>query len=364
MSADQYVPIAAGIALWYVASFATLLLNKHLLGTVSVQPGTLATVQMVSAVVYGAMANVQTLAGFCRAIVKSGACEPGLEDETVATLRWQHAARQGLIKLGMLGVMRLATVLLSLVSLQHLAASFTETIKASAPIITALVAYLMLGEITPRRVFGSLIPMVVGLVLVSYNEVSFTILGFVAAVSTNTIECVQNVFSKRLLGEGYTAPQLQFYASVMALLLQMSVMIGGAVYSTDRFPHLSEERSFPTTGIAMLTEEAEQFSLPLQTFALLWVNGICSHLQSVAAYSVMSYLSPVTVSVVNTLKRGLLIWLSMYTFGNESSPNVIFGTSLLLLGVLFYNCIKQSAVTPVCKTSDETGIRCTCLIKV
>jgi hypothetical protein len=45
----------------------------------------------------------------------------------------------------------------------------------------------------------SLLPVVTGLVLCSATELSFTALGFGAAVLTNCVDCIQNVFSKKLL---------------------------------------------------------------------------------------------------------------------------------------------------------------------
>eukprot|EP01052_Picozoa_sp_SAG31_P029889 SAG31_NODE_3014_length_4786_cov_9.641135_3_plen_52_part_00 len=38
-----------------------------------------------------------------------------------------------------------------------------------------------------------------GLVVCSGTELSFNFVGFIAAVTTNCIDCVQNVFSKKLL---------------------------------------------------------------------------------------------------------------------------------------------------------------------
>merc|ERR1719469_1090604 len=127
------------------------------------------------------------------------------------------------------GMMRFATVVLGLVSLNNVAASFTETIKASAPFFTVVIAFLMLGERTSGKVLLSLLPVAAGLVMVSYTELSFNIIGFSAAVATNVIECVQNVFSKRLLAREYSASQLQFYTSLTALVLQAPIF----VYSLD-----------------------------------------------------------------------------------------------------------------------------------
>ncbi len=49
-----------------------------------------------------------------------------------------------------------------------------------------------------------------GLALCSFSELSFDSIGFIAAVLNNMVDCVQNVFSKKLL-QGLTPVQLQFY---------------------------------------------------------------------------------------------------------------------------------------------------------
>ena len=50
--------------------------------------------------------------------------------------------------MAVVGVMRVLTVVLGLVSLKYVAVSFTETIKSSAPFFTVIFARLMLGEYT------------------------------------------------------------------------------------------------------------------------------------------------------------------------------------------------------------------------
>jgi len=50
---------------------------------------------------------------------------------------------------------------------------------------------------------------------------------------------------------------------------------------------------------------------------LLTLNPHPLQFQSVSAYALMGLISPVTVSVANTLKRSLLIWLSILYFGNQ-----------------------------------------------
>lgn len=83
---------------------------------------------------------------------------------------------------------RFLVVYLGLVSLNYVAVSFTETIKSSAPLFTVFISRIMLKEKNGVFVQLSLIPVMLGLVLCSAYELSFTWVGFYAALGTNFAE--------------------------------------------------------------------------------------------------------------------------------------------------------------------------------
>ena len=58
-------------------------------------------------------------------------------------------------------------------------------------------------------------------------------------------------------------------------------------------------------------------------------------------YAVMGLISPVSQSVANTLKRALLIWLSILHFGNEVTWLSVFGTAACVGGVFAYNHARR-----------------------
>eukprot|EP00729_Bicosta_minor_P015798 gene15798-25310_t len=212
----------------------------------------------------------------------------------------------------LVGIMRGATVILGLVSLSHVAVSFTETIKASAPIFTVLFASLILGEQTSWQVNVALIPVMGGLMICSATELSFDMIGFAAAVANNILDCVQNVFSKKLLSSGMTPVGLQFYTSLAAAVIQLPIL----VYKLA--PHLLDQAAVPMTTSMMW---------------MLFVDGIFYHTQSVTAYYTMSLLSPVSQSVANTAKRALLIILSIMWFSNAVTMWNITGVFIVVCGV-------------------------------
>ncbi|KAL5248365.1 hypothetical protein ACHWQZ_G017522 [Mnemiopsis leidyi] len=287
--------------LWYFFSFTTLFLNKYILSEKNVDPRFLAVSQML----------LTTTVGFVQIGIPT--LLMGIHDSN-------RYSRKFLRNMVFVGLMRFVTVVLGLVSLKAVAASFVETVKSSAPLFTVAASWVLIGEKTGMLVNMSLLPIMSGLALCSATELSFNLVGFVAAFSNNIIDCVQNVYSKKLLSDDITtvsANELQFYTSLSATCLQIPLWI--------------------------LTEMAlpQWADLPL-----LLIDGISFHLQSVTAYCLMNLISPVTHSVANTVKRGLLIWLSVMAFGNQVSLLSWLGTSLVIAGVFLYNEAKKKSALP------------------
>ena len=62
------------------------------------------------------------------------------------------------------------------------------------------------------------------------------------------------------------------------------------------------------------------------------INGVFFHAQTLSAYYLMDYISPVTHSVANTGKRAFLIWTSVLLFGNEVTLLSGIGTLIVIAG--------------------------------
>ncbi|XP_033641984.1 solute carrier family 35 member E2B-like [Asterias rubens] len=290
----------AYLVLWYFFSFCTLFLNKYILSTLGGEPGMLGSTQML----------VTTVCGFFKMYVPCCLYRHQSQDERPKGFLWNMV---------ILGIMRFSTVILGLVSLKHIAVSFTETIKSSAPLFTVIIARIMLREKTGLWVNLALVPVMGGLALTSCYELSFTAIGFSAAIATNFVDCLQNVFSKKLLSGSshrYSPPELQFYTSTAAVVL----LLPSWYFLDNPFKE----------------------GLPDQILVLaLGLNGLFFHLQSITAYALMGRISPVTHSVANTAKRALLIWLSVIVFNNQVTLLSGIGTAVVVLGVFLYNRARE-----------------------
>ncbi|KAK6303530.1 hypothetical protein J4Q44_G00259840 [Coregonus suidteri] len=294
------------LGLWYFFSFCTLFLNKYILSLLEGEPSMLGAVQMVST----------TIIGFLKMYVPC--------------CLYQHKSRTEyppnfLMIMLFVGLMRFTSVVMGLVSLKNVAVSFAETVKSSAPIFTVIMSRLILGEYTGMWVNLSLFPVMAGLALCTATEISFNMLGFSAALSTNIMDCLQNVFSKKLLsGDTYkfSPADLQFYTSAAAVIM----LIPAWVFLMD---------------IPVIGKSGRSFSWSPDIVLLLLFDGVLFHLQSVTAYALMGRISPVTFSVASTVKHALSVWLSIILFSNHITVLSAAGTALVFVGVLLYNKAKQ-----------------------
>ena len=135
----------------------------------------------------------------------------------------------------------------------------------------------------------SMIPITTGLCLCSSFELSFDMFGFLCALGTNIFDwydfllsmtisnlefySLQNVYSKLLLsGEKYryTAIELQLWTSLVACVFQLPLLY----YYVD---------------LSFVINSTSKDLMILYAF-----NGFFYHMQSVCAFALMAYISPIT----------------------------------------------------------------------
>ena len=379
-SKKLFIKTTFWITCWYGTSLATLFLNKIILSRNGSSVHILGMCQMTTAAVLGGWSAYGGLDWGKRVLLRlwNGVVRlryggsGGEENSVLQSLQSQtqqqqqnststvnstttnlHFARD----MSIVGLLRGITVVLGLIALEHVPVSFVETIKATAPAFTVIFAKLILKEHTPSPVMLTLIPVVAGLILCSKSELRFDTIGFLAAVTNNCADCVQNVMSKRMLTHLHPT-QLQFYTSVAALLLQ-SPWVLHDVTDMIRSSWSSGSESESGGGVGGNDDEALYAAMQngsdhhhllhpnynnnneMSLGKLLLIDAIFYHLQSVSAYCTMGCMSPVSQSVANTLKRALLVWASILYFHNPVTNSGIVGIIMVVSGVFLYNHVRR-----------------------
>eukprot|EP00401_Gymnodinium_catenatum_P083077 CAMPEP_0117616792 /NCGR_PEP_ID=MMETSP0784-20121206/85245_1 /TAXON_ID=39447 /ORGANISM="" /LENGTH=238 /DNA_ID=CAMNT_0005420585 /DNA_START=527 /DNA_END=1239 /DNA_ORIENTATION=+ len=218
------------------------------------------------------------------------------------------------------------------VSISEVNIAFTHTVKAMEPIFTA--AFMMAcGDsvtIPSPRGWASLVAVVAGVTVASTTEVSFTVLGFYAAMASNVTVSLRTVLSKRLLD-----------SNVIDLFNVIAILHCGSFLVSFPIALLLEGKELP----AILSSPSTCAMMPF-TGLLVWVFNI-------ASMHMLSKTSAVTHSLIRTLRRPMLVMASIVAFGSAVEPLNIVGIVMALGGAWLYNKAKhvtvaapQSSMTP------------------
>jgi len=293
--------VVAALLLWYFWSGCTLFLNKYLIDLTDGDAALLSCVQMAVVISLGYFAKTWSMGLYPIEITPN--CLAILSKDVI-----------------LIGCLRFSTAFLGLYALKYVEVSFTETVKSTAPAFTLILSSLLLGEKTTLMMKLSTLPVMVGLAVCSANEASFNFDGFIFALATNLSECLQNVLSKKMLSlhkVKFNPGEIQYATGLASVFAQVPTFVLFA------------------TGQAW----TDMTNLPR---AFLYVlNGVFFHFQTLSAYALMDAISPVSHSVANTLKRALLIWVSVIIFKNHVTLYSGAGSCIVFIGVLLYNKARQ-----------------------
>ncbi|KAI8927515.1 triose-phosphate transporter family-domain-containing protein [Entophlyctis helioformis] len=221
--------------------------------------------------------------------------------------------------------------ILSSVAITYVSVSFSHTIKALSPLFTVFVYRFAYQIIYSPRVYASLIPLTLGVMLVCATQIKFHLLGFVCSLTATLVFVVQNVVSKKLFNNSAakgpsTTTKLDklnmlFYSSSMAFILMFPVWI----YSD---------------GFAMSTGE-DPVRPSLRLCMLFLLNGVSNFSQCLVAFNILSIVSPITYSIASLVKRIFVITASIIYFRDTVSIVQALGISLTFFGLWLYNVAKR-----------------------
>lgn len=301
----QTLKVGGYFALWYALNIGYNIYNKKALNIVDL-PWTMALIQLFAGIPY---VMLLWATGLRKA--------PVLNKENIKNL-----TPSALCHLG--------THVGAVLSLGAGAVSFTHIVKASEPVVSALLSAVFLKQFLPIPVYISLLPVIGGVGLASLKELSFSWLAFGTAMMSNVASASRAILSKGLMskpiGENLNAPNLYAVLTIIAFafLLPMSLVIES-----------------PAT-IKAAVDAAVAGGTSLSSLASISIlSGVYYYLYNEVAFLALSQVAPVTHAVGNTIKRVVIILASVIVFGNQLTPLGAAGSAIAILGTLLYSLAKN-----------------------
>jgi len=221
------------------------------------------------------------------------------------------------------------------VSFSQMAVSFTHVVKSAEPVMSVIMAQIILGETYPYYVWLSLLPIIAGCSLAAMKEVSFVWGGFNNAMISNVGMVLRNIYSKKYLGEFKNIDGINMFA--LLSIISIFITLPGALFFEGFKGGVYQWGAMAQAGMDALGGS-------LGFFRLLAVSGLFYHLYNQASYMVLDQgISPVTFSVGNTMKRVAVVVSSVIFFKNPVSALNWVGSLLAMFGTQLYSMATQKA---------------------
>ncbi|KXS20480.1 TPT-domain-containing protein [Gonapodya prolifera JEL478] len=246
-----------------------------------------------------------------------------------ATERW-HIFRTALP----LSVFQVLGHVMNSTALGYVPVATVHTVKALSPLFTVLALRLFFLIPYPPRVYLSLLPITLGVMLVCTAPATMHTIGLAAAFGSTMVFVIQNIWSKKLFNaaaavEGRSVRangdhsikldkwNLLFHSATLAALLTLPILV------TSELPNIS---SIPTD---------------LSFYFLVFVNSATHFAQSALAFILLGAVSPVTYSVASLGKRIVVVVGSMLWAGEATGWQQVLGVVVTFGGLWMYQEAKS-----------------------
>lgn len=213
-------------------------------------------------------------------------------------------------------------------SLSLMPVSYQQTVKALMPLFAVVMGRCILHERQTTVVYLSLLPIVLGVLVATVTEISFSLTGLIAALVSTATYSLLNILVKKLLKQADIHP-----VRLLAMTSQACAVV--------LFPVWLVKDALPMAGELMNTSTPTSSTPSLHLLFLLLCSSICSFGQNVCAFSLIHMLTALSYAVTNATKRITVIVASLLTLHNPVSGSNLAGMMLAVCGVFCYNQAKQ-----------------------
>ncbi|SAM03712.1 hypothetical protein [Absidia glauca] len=242
----------------------------------------------------------------------------------------------------MFSVLYTINIAISNVSLSLVSVAFHQVIRAMTPVFTVLISIAFLQKSYSRKIYLSLLPVVMGVGFATIGEYDYTVIGFLLTVLGTVLAAVKTIVTNRV-----QVGRLKLHP--LDLLLRMSPLaFVQCVFYAYATGELDRVREFSSTNM---------------TFSLasgLLVNGLLAFALNIVSFTANKKTSALTMTVAGNVKQVLSIILAVVIFNLNINMTNAFGIGLTLIGGAWYGNVemaekaKANAVLPTTRPNSSS----------
>lgn len=208
------------------------------------------------------------------------------------------------------------------VSLGLVTLSFHQIVRSTTPVFVILISILFTSKSYSLYTYLSLIPVVGGVALATYGDISFTMMGFLLTIFGTFLAALKTVVTNVVLVGDLKMDQID-------LLLRMSFL---AFFETLFFAVYNGE-----------IDAVMQLYQTTDSFILTWVlisNGLLAFCLNVVSFTANKKTSALSMTVAANVKQVLIIVLAIIVFSTPITASNTAGIIITIVGGALYTMVE------------------------
>jgi len=206
----------------------------------------------------------------------------------------------------------------------------------------ALGSFLMAGTVLPLGQALTLIPIMLGVALATAGELSFTWLGFMAALGSTICFAGRGIFSKRLMsGSPGTKKMSPLNVYAMDSLMALGFTVPIALLLDGPTMLLEASRTSLVANRSLICQ-------------LLAVSGLSYYAYNAIAFKLLAKLDVVSHAVGNLGKRIFVIGFAVVAFNIPLTWRTVIGSAMAIAGSGLYSYVKAMGGPKPMHPREET----------
>ncbi|KAL9599674.1 MAG: hypothetical protein Q9219_003662 [cf. Caloplaca sp. 3 TL-2023] len=215
---------------------------------------------------------------------------------------------------------------------------FHQTIRALTPVFTVAIYRIIFASIYSHATYVSLVPVIIGVMLASYGDLSATTLGFFMTFLGTLLAAVKTVATNRLQTAGLHLGALELLHRMSPIACGQSLIVAYMDGEINRF----EPRLLGPKGLAIVL-----------------ANGIIAFGLNVGSFEANKRSGALTMTIAANVKQVLTVVLSVVIWRIPTGAMNACGIALTLVGGAWYGRVELmgKVVTDLDSRMEEGAIK-------